>query len=188
MNEADIKNIFPEVDLIADEQLRESCVNTWLAAINAGGWDKEDFCKLPFVLSELKECPVLLIDHVRNVTRLAADIQERFDRQYGQYIVAERDAVIAGALLHDVGKLLEYGDEGGNYVYTDHGQYVRHPLGGALLAERCGVPDKVIHIIATHSFEGDRSFRTPEAFIVRNADSLNFLFLSFRFPLQMDHK
>jgi hypothetical protein len=86
------------------------------------------------------------------------------------------------------GKLLEYSDETSNYVYTTHGQYVRHPLGGAILGERCGVPDKAVHIIATHSFEGDRAFRTPEAFIVRNADSLNFLFLAFRFLLQMDHK
>lgn len=188
MNAVDIKSIFPEIGWITDGQLQESCVNTWLAALDAGGWDKDTFLKLPFVINELKDCPVLLIDHIRNVTKLAAEMQEQFDRAYGQYLVAERDVVIAGALLHDVGKLLEYSHEAGNYIFTTHGRYVRHPVGGAILADRCGVPEKVIHIIATHSFEGERSFRTPEAFIVRNADDLNLLFLAFRFPLQMHHK
>ncbi len=188
MNAADIKSIFPEIEWITDEQLRECCVNTWLAALDAGGWDKDAFCKLPFVVTELKDCPLLLIDHVRNVTKLSTDIQEQFNRAYGKYVVTERDVVIAGALLHDVGKVLEYAEEGGGYVYTTRGQYMRHPLSGAILAARCGAPDKVVHIIATHSFEGERSFRTPEAFIVRNADNMNFLFLAFRFPLQMNIK
>jgi len=188
MKTDNIEIIFPEMEWIADAQLKESCLKTWVAAADLGQWDKDTLCRLPFVIKELKGCPVTLVEHVRNVTRLAVGIQEQFSIAYKEYVAVERDVVIAGALLHDVGKLIEYSCTAGSYVYSEQGQFLRHPLAGAMLAERCGVPAKVVHIIATHSFEGDRSFRTPEAFIVRNADWLNFDFLSFRFPSQMNHK
>ena len=115
-------------------------------------------------------------------------MQQQFAEAYGEHVAAERDIVIAGALLHDVGKLLEYTNESGRYIYSPQANLLRHPLAGAMIAEREGVPDEIVHIIATHSFEGENSFKTPEAYIVRQADWANFGFLSFRYPSQMGHK
>ena len=86
------------------------------------------------------------------------------------------DLVIAGAILADVGKLLEYElDENGNSFQGTYGKYLRHPFSGVSLAEECGVPAAVCHIIAAHAGEGDLIKRTTEAYIVHHADFMTFL-------------
>jgi putative nucleotidyltransferase with HDIG domain len=85
------------------------------------------------------------------------------------------DVVIAGAILADVGKLLEYEMKDGKSVQGKYGQYLRHPFSGVSLAEQCGVPAEVCHIIAAHAGEGDHVKRTVEAYIVHHADFMTFL-------------
>jgi len=86
------------------------------------------------------------------------------------------DVLIAGAILCDVGKLVEYVlGESGNAVQGDYGKYLRHPFSGVSLAEECGVPASVCHIIAAHAGEGDMNKRTTEAYIVHHADFMTFL-------------
>ena len=68
----------------------------------------------------------------------------------------DMDTVIAGAILADVGKLLEYEKvEGGKTRQSKRGEFLRHPFTGVALAMECGVPDAVCHIIAAHAGEGD---------------------------------
>ncbi len=84
--------------------------------------------------------------------------------------------LIAGAILADVGKLLEYVlDENGKAIQGTYGKYVRHPFSGLSLAEECGVPAEVCHIIATHAGEGNMVKRTTEAYVVHHADFMTFL-------------
>jgi len=86
------------------------------------------------------------------------------------------DVLIAGAILADVGKMLEYVlDDQGNAVQGTYGKYLRHPFSGVSLAEECGVPPEVCHIIAAHAHEGDLVSRTTEAYIVHHADFMTFL-------------
>ena len=90
--------------------------------------------------------------------------------------------VIAGAILADVGKLLEYetgpdGPEGREKKLrqSERGELLRHPFTGVALAMECGVPDAVCHIIAAHAAEGDQVKRTTEAYIVHHADFMAYL-------------
>ena len=86
------------------------------------------------------------------------------------------DVLISGAILADVGKLLEYElDKEGKVVQGKYGQYLRHPFSGVSLAEECGIPPEVCHIIAAHSHEGDLVKRSTEACIVHHADFMTFL-------------
>jgi hypothetical protein len=86
------------------------------------------------------------------------------------------DVLIAGAILADVGKLLEYELDGnGRAVQGSYGRYLRHPFSGVSLAEQCEVPPEVCHIIATHAGEGDMVKRSTEAYIVHHADFMTFL-------------
>src|SRR5207302_6968016 len=86
------------------------------------------------------------------------------------------DTVIAGAILADVGKLLEYEvNAGGQAVQSERGEMLRHPFTGVALAMECGVPDAICHIIAAHAAEGDLVKRTTEAYIVHHADFMAFL-------------
>ena len=83
--------------------------------------------------------------------------------------------IIAGAILADVGKLLEYEMRDGKAVQSDRGKYLRHPFTGVHLAMTCGVPEEVCHIIATHAGEGELVRRSTEAWIVHHADFMSFL-------------
>ena len=85
-----------------------------------------------------------------------------------------RAAALAGAILADVGKLLEYEKKDGELVQSRRGQYLRHPFTGVGLAMECGVPDAVCHIVATHAGEGNLVKRTPEAWIVHHADFMTY--------------
>ena len=83
----------------------------------------------------------------------------------------ERDYLIAGALLHDVGKLMELArDPDGKTVKSDNGKLLRHAFTGVYLAMANDLPDEVVHIIAVHSFEGNASHPTLLAHFVRQAD------------------
>ena len=42
------------------------------------------------------------------------------------------------------------------------------------MAAKAGLPDKIIHLIATHSFEGERSYQTAESAFVRAIDDFVF--------------
>jgi hypothetical protein len=64
------------------------------------------------------------------------------------------DTVIAGAILADVGKLLEYEKVGGKSVQSSRGKFLRHPFTGVALAMQCGGADSVCHIIAAHAGRG----------------------------------
>ena len=71
---------------------------------------------------------------------------------------------------------LEYElDKNGKAVQGTYGKYLRHPFSGVSLAEECGVPAEVCHIIATHAGEGNMVKRTTEAYVVHHADFMTFL-------------
>jgi putative nucleotidyltransferase with HDIG domain len=188
MEKQEVITLLPEISKIDDATLREGCVNVWLDGIYRGGWSSEELIALPFVIEELIDCPVTLIEHVHSVTSTAIMLQKQFELAYGEFLHADKDIVIAGALLHDVGKLLEYEKQCNSFGYSSHAKMLRHPLTGAMIAWQCGLPDKIVHIIATHSFEGAQSAQTLESFIVRNADWINFNYLSMKYPSTMDHK
>jgi putative nucleotidyltransferase with HDIG domain len=92
----------------------------------------------------------------------------------GRSLPIDVDTVIAGAILADVGKLLEYERVDGRARQSLRGELLRHPFTGVALAMECGVPDAVCHVIAAHAGEGNMVKRTTEAFIVHHADFMSF--------------
>ncbi|MBC7331480.1 MAG: HD domain-containing protein [Synergistetes bacterium] len=165
--------LVPEIAWIRDEELREKVVSTWIQALKRGGWEPEDMARLPFTLL-IDEHIVSFLDHVRavvNMTKRALDVSQEI---YGDKLSINEDILLAGALLHDVGKLMEYELKEGKYVQTKIGKTLRHPFIGAALAYLNGLPSEVSHIIAFHSHEGDHIKRSLEALIVNKIDLLNF--------------
>jgi hypothetical protein len=51
---------------------------------------------------------------------------------------------------------------------------VRHPFSGVALAYKHAIPGEVMHIIATHSHEGDKMERSIESIIFHHADFVDF--------------
>ena len=169
----EIRQILPEIDQIKDAQLRENVVATWEAGLARGGWTPKDIERMPFTLA--KKVNLNFAQHVRSVTRICLAVADTFDEIYhGNTLKLDRDILLAGALLHDVGKLLEIEEADGTFRKSADGKLVRHPFSGVALADAHGLPAEVLHIIGTHSKEGDPYKRTPEAIILHYADFMNF--------------
>jgi len=96
---------------------------------------------------------------------------------------ADRDILITGALLHDLGKTEEYSWEGVSLGVTDRGRFVGHIALGMIKLSglAASVPglnavllDQVLHILASH--HGSREWGSPvepctrEAMLVHMAD------------------
>ncbi len=168
-----LTDIFPEILQIQDEGLRKKTVQCLELALQRGGWSIQDLDEIPFTLL-IPRCPVTLVQHTRAVTKLSLQAYELFSEEYGDYYELKRDYLLAGAILHDVGKFLEYRRDGEWFSKSSSGKMLRHPFSGANLAAICDLPDEVVHIIAVHAHEGDGGPRTPEAWIVNHSDFMNF--------------
>lgn len=170
----DIKKLWPELDWIEGETLRKQTADTWKLALELSSLTVDDLNEIPFTLL-VKDCPVTFMEHKRAVVHVAYESAKKMQEFFGSNLPVDMDVVISGAILADVGKLLEYDKVGGKAVVSTFGRYVRHPFSGVGLAMQCGVPDKVCHIIAAHAGEGDMVKRTTEAYIVHHADFMTFL-------------
>lgn len=121
--------------------------------------------------------------HSYNVARIAKAIAQNV---YG----ANMDLVVAGALLHDVGKLFTYKMDGVNIDTTDAGRLLDHIFIGAefvgnFAESHVDMDDPIVHakmhllrhIILAH--HGSLEFGSPvtpqciEAYIVHHADALD---------------
>jgi putative nucleotidyltransferase with HDIG domain len=173
VKEMDVEKYFPEIKQIKDETLRSKVGEVWNKAIEMGGWEESDLKNVPFSLLT-KNSGVNLITHTRAVTRTAMETAKVMIDSYGDKISIDFDILIAGGLLHDVGKLLEYRRADDDFIKSASGKIVRHPFSGMALAFASGLPAEVQHMIAVHAHEGDGGFRSVEAIIVNHADFVNF--------------
>ncbi len=177
--------LWPELQWIKNEALREQTAKTWELALSRSALTTKDLNRIPFTLLVGPDLKVTFMDHKRSVVHIARDAGQKINDMYHGELTVNMDVLIAGAILADVGKLLEYElDEDGNAVQGDYGKYVRHPFSGVSLAEEAGVPAAVCHIIAAHAGEGNMVKRTTEAYIVHHADFMTFL--PFKERLKID--
>ncbi len=163
MLESKVIEAFPEIKEIKDEELRKKVVKTWVMAMERGGWNELKGIPYTLVIETKRE----FVEHTRMVTKTAMGAAKaRGD--------LNMDYVIAAALLHDVGKLLEFTVKDGKVVKSDYGKMIRHPVSGAILAAEAGLPDEIVHAIVAHSKEGDAVKRTPLAVLIHHCDFIDF--------------
>ena len=173
MNE-EVKRLWPELEWIKDSDLREKVAKTWSLALERSELEAEDLEKIPFTLL-VPDLNVTFMAHKRAVVHIARQAGEKVEEFFRQDLPVDMDVLIAGAILADVGKLLEYVKKDGKAVQGSYGKYLRHPFSGVSIAEECGVPPEVCHIIAAHAKEGDHVKRITEAYLVHHADFMTFL-------------
>jgi 3'-5' exoribonuclease len=132
-----------------------------------------------------------LIEHTLNVVQLC-------DFFSGQYKSANRDILIAAAILHDVGKIYELSDFPEN-DYTDEGQLMGHLIIGADIIEKTaqkieGFPTELKnllrHCILAH--HGEYAYGSPklpktiEAFILYCCDNADAKIKMFEEAIEND--
>ena len=166
--------LIPEFTEIRDDRLRDLALKATGAAAEKGGWTEETVELAPVTVS-YPGCRCSLIEHVRKVVQTCIADYALLSGFYAQNgCPLDRDLVVCGALLHDIGKFTEFTLREGEPAYSRNAALLRHPLAGAIIAAEAGLPETVVNLIATHSFEGDRSARTPEADFVRAIDDFVF--------------
>lgn len=119
-----------------------------------------------------------LLEHTLGVVEVALTLVSRFPR-------VDRDLLLAGALLHDIGKTEAYQTNGPPDM-TDRGRLLGHVYPGARIVDRFidrlpGFPptlrDRLLHLIGSH--HGDRQHgvfevpKTPEAIVLHFADNVD---------------
>ena len=125
-----------------------------------------------------------LLHHTLEVTDLVASMAERQSR-WGWRAV-NRDLVVAGALLHDIGKTQELEEADHRYRYSPGGELLGHITLGHLIAaraiakvrKRSGFPEALehmlLHLISSHHGNSDWGSpeppKTMEALLLHAAD------------------
>jgi len=177
ITDKDIHALFGSIfERIQDADIREKTVNAWVLACERGGWKSVDELEqMPFTLLTNTR-GVNFIEHTIAVTEGAyalAKAQEAAYRKLPYKI--DYDRLLAGGLLHDVGKLLEFErDEHGGFRKSRSGMCARHPISGTAIAYEVGLPDEVLNTIACHAKEGDGRPQCIETVLIHQADFATF--------------
>lgn len=165
--------LIPELNEIKNEDLRVKVIRVWENAVQQGGWTLEELKTLPYTLL-VENVDISFPEHVRVVCRLCIAMEDVLIDMYGDRYAIDHDVLVAGALLADVGKLIEFRKVNGRYEFSQTYQNLRHPFTGVALSYQFGIPEEVLHVIATHSWEGDKFKRKPESIIFHHADFTDF--------------
>ncbi len=176
-----IIELLPEINLIADENLRRNTAQVWEDAIRDGGWTIGQILRMPFSV-HVANCEITFIEHVRTVCKMCIAVADVLKDAYGDRTDLNYDTLIAGAILADVGKLIEYEEKDGKITKAGRGQHLRHPFTGVAMSHARGIPPEVQHVIATHSKEGEMMVRSNESVIFHHADFIDFDLVSKKRP------
>lgn len=169
-----VLRLLPEIADIRDKETQDKVIACWEEAIQFRGWTEELLRNIPFTLLA-ENVKITFIDHVRAVCRMCIAVDDVLNELHGpNKTPINRDYLIAGALLADVGKLLEFEIVNGKPIKSSYGKHIRHPFSGVGLAFKHGLPSEVMHIIATHSKEGAGEKRSPESIVFHHCDFIDF--------------
>ncbi len=173
----DIEEIFNHfLSMIKNEEIKRKVVDTWLLGCKKGGWQSMNELKqMPFTL--LTDCKgINFLEHTLAVTEGALQLAKAQEKQYSvmPYNI-DYDILVAGGLLHDVGKLLEISKNNGEGFTKSHsGKCMRHPISGAILAAQVNLPEEIVNVIACHAKEGEGRPQVLETVFVHQADFATF--------------
>src|SRR3954453_5629750 len=134
----EIAELFPPLMEIKDESLRENVAAVWNEVITTGcgrkGWTFDELRAVKFTLLA-GDIDMTFIEHLNSCVRQCIAIADVLESSFRCGIPIQRDNLIAGALLADVGKPLEYDkDSLGKTVQGKFVGQLSHPSSGAGLA------------------------------------------------------
>ena len=139
----------------------------------------QEFSQAPAAKMMHHACLGGLLEHSLSVAGLALKISEHYPR-------LDRDLLLAGALLHDLGKVREFSYASVPFDYTDQGRLIGHLVLGAEMVRRQAenVPelaparlDQLLHLILSH--HGRHEFGSPclpmtsEAILLHHLDDMD---------------
>ncbi len=168
-----VREELPEIAQISDTNLQAKAVEAWAYALANSSF--KSIREIPPAgnpdTNEAKRGDQT--DHLRGVTRLAIGIAREMSAAYPELDI-DMDTVIAGGLLHDVGKCFEFDPVRRTAWRASQKKTgrpaIRHPAYGAHICLTVGLPEEIAHIAMAHSGEGELLLRSVECMIVHQAD------------------
>jgi 3'-5' exoribonuclease len=159
------------------------------------------FLKDPAISDKLRRAPAAveyhhaflggLLEHTLGVTEMGLAVAD-------QYRDLDRDMLITGVILHDIGKIDELSYDR-SFVYTDSGGLLGHLyIGARMIEERAAkIPElapttaqSLVHLILSH--HGEYEYQSPklpmtaEAIAVHHLDNLDAKICAFRAAMLRD--
>jgi 3'-5' exoribonuclease len=126
------------------------------------------------------------LEHTLNVTRTCCHLADKYADLYSDMNPPlNKDVIVAGAALHDIGKLRELETNPGGTEYSLSGHLIGHVLQGRDIVREAAAgkkidPDLLLrleHVIVAHQrlpeWGSPKPPMTPEALIVHHADDLD---------------
>ena len=168
-----VREELPEVDQISNAALREKTIEAWAYALSRSSF--KSIKDIPPAgnpdTNEAKRGDQT--DHLRGVTRLAIGIAREMGAAYPELQI-DMDVIVAGGLVHDVGKAWEFDPVNRRRWKAEQKKFgrpsIRHPAFGAHICLTVGLPEEVAHVAMAHSGEGELLVRSLECMIVHQAD------------------
>lgn len=168
-----IREELPEIAQIKDADLQARSVEAWAYAIAHSSFTS--IRQIPPAgnpgVQEARRGDQT--DHLRGVTRIAIAVAHEMQSAYPELEI-DMDIIVAGGLLHDVGKAWEFDPERRKRWSSEQKRFgrpaIRHPAMGAHICLTVGLPEEIAHIAMAHSGEGELLVRSLECMIVHQAD------------------
>lgn len=137
------RQLFPELALVTDRVLRDHVDDIWQEL-----WNLSPFTAIEDVwVDPAIEYPQ--IRHQQALVRTTVELATTYEELHGTRY--DHDVLIAGALLADVSKLVEFEPVDGRCVRSALGRQLPHATYAVHLALARGLPLEVVHVIASHS-------------------------------------
>lgn len=164
-HEAHVREVFPELEEIDDDDLREKTVAAWVLAMEENG--VEDLTSVPWLPPDQERLDLgeeWLVDHVREVAAGGLALAELLNDSRDAGI--DTDIVVAGGLLHDVSKLYEFH----GFEPTAIHDMLGHPYYGIYVAGSVDLPPELVAITVNHTPVTNVDPASVEAALVSRAD------------------
>ena len=98
-------DVFPEFQLIQNMDLRNRSMACFEDGLETGNWKIKDMDDIPFTLL-IPNCQINFRTHVQAVTQTAIASAKILSQHYQNHYTIDMDFVVAGGLLHDIGKII----------------------------------------------------------------------------------
>ncbi len=168
-----VREDFPEIADIKDTALRDKVVEAWAYALCESSFTRATDIPGAGNPGDFELVRGNQTDHIRAVARIATFLANDFVARFPEVDI-DHDIVLAGAIIHDVGKAFEFDPNNLKRWHEDGSRAgqpsLRHSVFGAHVCLTVGLPEELAHIALGHSREGQHIGLSLECMFVRLAD------------------